>query len=103
MKKITSILSIIFRRSEFLSPLYLVQWAILISAMFLITEAAGLRDFASVLNGTVGSMTLGWEGSIILAVIYVVAYLAFVVLMPILLLAALIQWGWRRILTSSAG
>ena len=49
---------------------------------------AGFREFTGVLNGTIGSLALGWNLSAFLAVIYIVLYLAFVVLVPILILAA---------------
>jgi hypothetical protein len=88
MKALLAKSNILFQRSEFLSPLYLIQWAVFIGFVFLLVELAGLREFTSILNGTVGSVARGWDFSIILAVIYIVTYLAFVVLVPILLLAA---------------
>ncbi len=67
-----------------------MQWAILICLAYIVVDLAGLREFASILNGTVGSVALGWDVSAILAVTYVAIYLAFVVAVPILLLAAVI-------------
>jgi hypothetical protein len=77
-----------FRRAEFLSPKDLIQRACAISLIFAGLHLAGLREFTSILNGTVGSVALGWKWSGFLAVIYILFYLAFVVLVPILLLAA---------------
>ena len=86
----------IFQRVEFLSAKDLLQRAGAISALFLILHLAGLREFTGVLNGTIGSLALGWKLSAFLAVIYIVFYLAFVVLVPILVLAAalLTIWQW---------
>src|SRR5262249_11704373 len=78
----------LLRRSEFLSPRDLVQRAIVIAIAFSIVHLAGLRDFTSVLNGTIGSTRLNWTASAFLGLIYVTAYLGVVLLVPILLLAA---------------
>ena len=89
------------RRAPFLSPKDLVQRAIAISVIYLLLHVAGLREFTSVLNGTVGSVALGWKLSGILAAIYIIFYLAFVVLVPIMILAALILAGWQKYVLSS--
>ena len=86
----------IFRRAEFLSARDLLQRAGAISALFLALHLAGFREFTGVLNGTIGSLALGWNLSAFLAVIYIVFYLAFVILVPILILAAVILAMGRR-------
>lgn len=80
----------IFQRAEFLSARDLVQRACAISGLFLLVHLAGFRELTGVLNGTIGSLALGWNVSAFLAVIYIVFYLAFVILVPILVLAAMI-------------
>ena len=84
------------RRASFLSPKDLLQRAAAITAVYLLLHLAGLREMTSVLNGTVGSVALGWKLSGILAAIYIIFYLAFVVLVPILILAALILAAWQK-------
>jgi len=86
----------LFRRAEFFSARDLLQRAIAISALFLILRLAGLKEFTGVLNGTIGSLALGWKLSAFLAVIYIVFYLAFVILVPVLILAAVILTIWQR-------
>jgi uncharacterized membrane protein YeaQ/YmgE (transglycosylase-associated protein family) len=86
----------IFQRADFLSPKDLLQRAAAIGVIFLLLHLAGLREFTSILNGTVGSVALGWKLSAFLAVIYIIAYLAFVVLVPVLILAAIILALWER-------
>jgi len=78
----------IFQRAEFLSAKDLLQRAAVISGLFLGLHLAGFQEFTGVLNGTIGSLTLGWKLSAFLAVIYIVVYLAFVILVPVLILAA---------------
>jgi hypothetical protein len=80
----------IFQRAEFLSAKDLLQRAGAISGLFLAVHLAGFREYTGILNGTIGSLTLGWNLSAFLAVIYIAVYLAFVILVPILILAAVI-------------
>jgi len=101
MKKFLKKLAI-FQRAEFLSAKDLLQRAAVISALFLAVHLAGFREFTGVLNGTIGSLTLGWKLSAFLAVIYIVFYLAFVALVPILILAAGILTVGRRLLRKSS-
>jgi membrane protein implicated in regulation of membrane protease activity len=86
----------VFRRAEFLSARDLLQRAGVISVLFLVAHLAGLREFTSVLNGTVGSVAAGWKFSGFLALIYILLYLAFVILVPVLVLAAIILAAWQR-------
>ena len=74
----------------------LLQRAGAISGVFLLVHLAGFREFTGVLNGTIGSLALGWTLSAFLAVIYIVFYLAFVILVPVLILAAVILTIWQR-------
>jgi len=62
----------------------MLQRAAAISVMFLLAHLAGFREYTGILNGTIGSLALGWNLSAFLAVIYIVFYLAFVILTPVL-------------------
>jgi hypothetical protein len=86
-----------FQRAEFLSPKDLLQRACAITLVFLLAHLAGLREFTSVLNGTVGSVALGWHVSVALGVVYLLLYMAFVVLVPVLILAAMILLVFQRL------
>jgi hypothetical protein len=86
----------LFRRAEFLSARDLWQRAAGISGLFLLAHLAGLREFTSVLNGTVGSTAVDAKLGAFLAVVYILLYLAFVVLVPVLILAAIILTAWQR-------
>lgn len=96
MKKLFEDKSAIFQRADLLSPKDLLQRACVLTMIFLLLHLVGLREFTSVLNGTVGSVALGWKVSGFLAVIYIVFYLAFVVLVPVMVLAAVILIVWHR-------
>jgi hypothetical protein len=87
----------IFQRSEFLSAKDMIQRAAAISCLFLVVHFAGFREYTGILNGTIGSMELGWELSAILGVFYIVLYLAFVIVVPVLLVAAVFLAVWQRV------
>lgn len=88
-----------FWRAELFTPAGLVQRALVISAGFLLVHLAGLREYTSVLNGTVGPESSGWGRSAFFGVAYVIIYLGFVILAPMLVLAAGMlavgRW-WKR-------
>ena len=85
------------------SPTYFLQWAALLLALFLITNIAGMREFTSVLNGTVGSTSLDWQTASFLGAAYVMTYLAFVLGAPTLIIAAGILILWRKIAGKGLG
>ena len=95
MKNILKKLAI-FQRAEFLSARDLLQRAAAISTVYLVMHLAGFREFTGILNGTIGSLSLGWKFSAFLAVIYIMFYLMFVILVPVLILAATILAFWQR-------
>ena len=80
----------IFRRAEFLSVRDLWQRAGAIGVLYLAAHLAGLCEFTSVLNGTAGSTVVNVKLGTFLAAIYILLYLAFVILVPVLVLAAMI-------------
>jgi hypothetical protein len=82
--------------AEFFSPKDFVRRAILISLVFLVAHLCGLREFTSILNGTTGSVGLTWEQSALRGFIYILLYLAFILLVPILLLAAAMIAALRK-------
>ncbi len=83
-------------RADFFSAKDFLIRVLLITIAFLVVHLAGLREFTSFLNGTTGSTELGWGISVLLGVIYIFFYLAFVLFVPTLLLAATILVVGRR-------
>ena len=75
---------------------YFLEWAGLLTVLFLIVNIAGMRPFTSVLNGTIGSTTLDWQTASFLGAAYVMVYLAFVLGAPTLIIAAGILTLWRK-------
>ena len=87
-------------RAKFFSPKDFVRRALIIALLFGVAHLFGLKEFTSILNGTTGSVALGWTTSVLLGLTYVFLYIAFVLLVPIFLLTAAILFVWARILPS---
>jgi hypothetical protein len=84
-----------FWRADLFSPQGFLVRALVISAVFVAVHLLGLRDYTSVLNGTVGPGSASWRTSAFLGVAYLAIYMAFVLLVPVLVLAAGILAAWR--------
>jgi hypothetical protein len=97
MKTFTGNKLALFQRAEFMSPKDMLQRAAAISGLYLLVHLAGFREYTGILNGTIGSLDLGWKLSTFLAGIYIMVYLAFVLLVPVLVLAAVILTVWQRL------
>jgi hypothetical protein len=85
-------------RADFLSPQDLVRRALIIAVIYGVVSAFGLREFTTILNGTMGSVALGWRMSAFLGLLYIFCYLAFVLITPSMLIAAGILFLWKRVL-----
>lgn len=83
-------------RAEPFSPKDFLRRAVVLLLVFLAVHLAGLREFTSILNGTMASVELGRGMSAFLGLVYVFAYLGVVLVVPILLLAAAMLAGWKR-------
>jgi ABC-type multidrug transport system fused ATPase/permease subunit len=86
-----------FFRAPFLTPKDLVLRAAVFCALFLLAHVAGLRESTSFLSGTVPSPDTSWQHAAFLGSVYILLYFAFVLLVPILLLAAIFSAVWRRV------
>jgi hypothetical protein len=84
-------------QADFLSPKDFVRRALVIAAAYYIVSAFGLREFTSILNGTMASVSLGWHTSAFLGLLYIIFYLAFVLIAPTMLIAAGILLLWKKI------
>ena len=82
--------------ADFCSPKDFVRHAVLIVIVFSVAHVCGLREHTSFLNGTGGSAGMDYETSALLGVTYVLLYLACVLLVPTMLLAAALLLVWQR-------
>ena len=82
--------------ADFFSPKDFVRHAVLVVLLFAIAHAFGLREYATIISGTMASPALGPEVCAILGVGYMALYFGAVVLAPVLLIAAaLLKIGQR--------
>jgi len=82
--------------ADFFSPKDFLRHAVLIVFVFSVAHLFGLREHTSFLNGTTGSVDLGYELSTLLGITYLVLYFAVVLLVPILVLAAGLVSLWLK-------
>jgi hypothetical protein len=83
-------------RSRALSPVGLLLRALLIGLIFCICEGCGLRQHATFLSGTTAIPGANLHLSTFLGAIYLATYFAFVLLAPILVIAAVLLAGIDR-------
>ena len=79
-----------------MSPKDLAQRALVFCVAFASAHLLGLRDFTSIVNGTTGSTGMSFEQAAARGIVYLLLYMAVVVLAPILLIAAAISKLWLR-------
>ena len=85
---------------EIWTPKGFVVRAAIIALFFAVCHLLGWREHTSFLCGTTGSTSAGGHLSAVLGVIYIVAYLGFVLVAPMLVLAASILFGLERFWTA---
>ena len=72
--------------SDWFSPGYFLSRALVIGVAYLIFTVAGLGDYTTFISGTVEGASA--TGSALLGLLYLMTYFAFVLLAPILVIAA---------------
>lgn len=83
--------------ADFFSPKDFVRHAVLIVVAFALIHALGLREYTSVLNGTVGSVEMDPDYAALLGIVYILFYLAAILLAPILLIAGGFIAVWHKL------
>ena len=83
-------------RAELFSPKGFLVRAFWLVLFFGVCHAAGLREHTTFLSGTAASADGAVNRSAVFGVIYLCAYFGFVLVAPILALAAMILAGWQR-------
>lgn len=107
MKTIFGLLQRVWKAETFSPAAFLVRAAIL-SALYAISCAVGLREYTTFLSGTSGNVNMSWQTASTLGLIHLLLYLAFILLVPILLitsglLAAWYPWKPEREFPPAAG
>ncbi|HYT61654.1 MAG TPA: hypothetical protein VEL06_15865 [Haliangiales bacterium] len=77
--------------AEFCSPKDFLRRAAMIGVAFLVAQIAGLREYTSFLSGTVVWAAAGWKLTVFLGLLYLLLYFTIMLLVPILIIAAVVQ------------
>lgn len=94
MKKTLSHMQALIR-ATFMSPKDMVRHAVLIVALYAAVHLLGLREFTTIICGTVASPALGVRLCTLLGLGYMALYFGTVVLVPILMIAAALLKLWE--------
>jgi hypothetical protein len=78
------------------SPAGFLLRAVIITVLFCTSELLGLREYTTFLSGTSGNINLSWQMASLLGLIHLLLYVAFVLLVPILLITAGLLTVWNR-------
>ena len=70
--------------------------ALIITVLFGISELLGLREYTTFLSGTSANVNLSWQMASALGLIHLLLYVAFILLVPISLIAAGLIAAWNR-------
>jgi hypothetical protein len=95
MKALLEFLRRLWKAGAF-SPAGLVLRAILITVLLCVSELLGLREYTTFLSGTSANVNLSWHTASLLGLIHLLLYVAFILLVPILLIAAALLAAWTR-------
>lgn len=92
-----------FLRGPAFSPHGLLTRAVIITLAYLVAHCAGLREYTTIISGTSPTGVPNQAFPALLGILYVLLYMGFVVVVPILIIAALFFAGWAGLTASPAG
>jgi hypothetical protein len=95
VKTVFGFLRHLWQASAF-SPTAFVARAVLITALFCVSELLGLREYTTFLSGTSANLNVSWQTAATLGLIHLLLYVGFILLVPIFLIAAGLLAAWNR-------
>jgi hypothetical protein len=75
-------------KADAFSPTAFVTRAIIIAVCYSASELAGLREYTTFLSGTSANLNVSWQTAATLGLIHLLLYVAFILLVPVSLIAA---------------
>jgi len=70
--------------------------AVLITLLFSLSEALGLREYTTFLSGTSANLNVSWQTAATLGLIHLLLYVGFILAVPIFLITAALISIWNR-------
>ncbi len=95
MNAVRSTLSWLWKAGTF-SPRGFVLRASMVSVLYGISRLLGMQEYTTCLTGTSANPNLSWELTACLGSIHLLLHFAFVLLVPISLMAAALLAAWSR-------
>jgi len=84
-------------KPEAFSPRAYVRRALIVTLVYTVSELLGLREYTTFLSGTTASTSQSWQMVAALGCLHLVLYFAFVLLVPVWLIAAGLLAAWNRV------
>ena len=82
--------------ADFFSARDFVRHGVLTLLVFVVIHLLGLREYTSVLNGTTGALNMNPDNAALLGIVYVLFYLAAILLAPICFISAGLLTVWEK-------
>ena len=95
MKAVLNCLRHVWKAQTF-SPTAFVARAVIITVLFCASELLGLREYTTFLSGTSANVNLNWSLASALGLIHLLLYVGFILLAPVMLIAAGLIAAWNR-------
>lgn len=83
-------------QGETFSPEAFVVRSVILSLLYAVSRILGLQTYTTFLSGTSANVNLSFQTAAALGLIHLVLYVAFILLVPILLIAAALLAAWNR-------
>jgi len=101
MKAIFGLLRRLWKVEAF-SPTALMVRAAVLTALYAVSCAAGLKEYTTFLSGTSPNVNLSWHTASTLGLIHLLLHFSFILLVPILLITAGLLAAWNRYFSRDA-
>jgi hypothetical protein len=95
MRAVFGLLRRVWKADAF-SPTAFLARAVIITALFCVSEALGLREYTTFLSGTSANLNVSWQTAATLGLVHLLLYVAFILFVPVSLLTAGLLFAWNR-------
>jgi hypothetical protein len=84
-------------KADAFSPTAFCVRACLVTLLFCVSELLGLREYTTFLSGTSANLNVSWQTAATLGLIHLFLYVAFILLVPVFLIAAGLLFVWNQL------
>jgi len=85
-----------FWKASPFSPAAFVLRAVIIAALFSLSNLFGLQEYTTFLSGTSANLSMSWQTASFLGLIHLLLYVSFILLVPVSLITAALIAAWTH-------